>query len=63
MKLPPRLWLAELGKPETAWIYGVATDSIDMFNCGIGYRLKWDRKEKEVALYDSKQIGGPFIPV
>ena len=65
MKLPGSLWLAELGRPHTVWVYPVPGNRMDVVNTGVGlaYRLNWELNEKEIALYDSEHTAGPSMPV
>ena len=64
MKLPDQLWLAELGRLQTTWVYDVGKDnSMDVMKdaAGIAYRLRWKLDEKELALYESERTGGPAV--
>ena len=64
MKLPDQLWLAELGRPQTTWVYDVEEDnSMDVMKnaAGIAYRLRWKLDEKELAVYESERTGGPAV--
>ena len=64
MKLPDQLWLAELGRPQTTWVYDVEEDnSMDVMKnaAGIAYRLRWKLDEKELAVYDSERCDGPAV--
>ena len=64
LKLPNRLWLAELGRPDTVSVYSIWSETLDVVNSavGIAYRLKWELNEKEIAFYDSEHPGGPSMP-
>ena len=64
MQLPGPIWLAELGKPQTAWIYSTMCNSMDVRETvvGIGRHLNWWFTEQELALYDSKHPDSLFLP-
>ena len=64
MELPCRLWLAELGRPQTVWVYDTENNMLDVMDSviGIAYRLKWKLNETETALYDSERTAGPPLP-
>lgn len=55
MELSCRLWLAELGRPQTVWVYDTENNILDVMESvvGIAYRLKRKLDETEIALYDS----------
>ncbi len=60
-------WLAELGKPQTAWIYSTmdnADNSLDVRESvvGVGRHLNWWFTERELALYDSKHVDSLPLP-
>ena len=56
--------MAELGRPDTVWVYSVRGNSMDVVNTGVGiaYRLNWELSEKEIALYDSEHTEGLPMP-
>lgn len=58
------VWLAELGKPQTAMIYSTMCNSLDVRESavGVGVHLKWWFTEKELALYDSKHLDSLPLP-
>ncbi len=58
------VWLAELGKPDTAMVYYMRHNSLNVRETcvGITCHLNWWFSEKEIALYDSEHIGGPRMP-
>ena len=64
MELPCRLWLAELGRPQTVWVYDTENNMLDVMDSvvGIAYRLKWELNETEIARYDSERTAGPPLP-
>ena len=59
--MPPLLWLAELGRPDTTQLFSVRHSSVDYSKTGVGIanQLKWSWWENEVALYDSEHIANP----
>ena len=58
------VWLAELGKPETAMIYSTMLYSLDVRESvvGVGVYLGWWFTETELALYDSEHAHTPPMP-
>lgn len=64
MKLPTCLWVAELGRPHTVFVYPVHRNILDVMNTGVGIarRSKWELSEKEIVLYDSEHTVGPPMP-
>ena len=64
MGLADQLWLAELGKPQTVWVYDLEDNHLDVMKYapGIAYRLHWKLDEKELALYDSERTAGSPVP-
>ena len=59
-QLSGTLWLAELGKPQTIWVYYMIDNHLDVLKTavGIGRRLGWKCSEKELALYYGEHISG-----
>ena len=64
MELSCWLWLAELGRPQTVWVYDTENNILDVMESvvGIAYRLKWKLDETEIALYDSERTAGSPLP-
>ena len=54
-------WLAELGKPESPWMFAGMNNILDVSSTGVGivHHWQWSWSEKEVALYDSKHLVCP----
>ena len=64
VELPYQLWVAELGRSETVWLYHPHHNRLDVMrtSVGIAYQLNWELNETEIALYESERTGGPFVP-
>ena len=64
VELPCQLWVAELGKPQTVWLYHPDHNRLDVMKTPIGlaYHLDWSLSETEIALYESERTSGPFVP-
>ena len=65
MELPCQLWVAELGRPQTVWLYHPHHNRLDVMKAAIGiaYQLDWKLSETEVALYESERTDDPPMPV
>ncbi|CAK0733884.1 hypothetical protein CVIRNUC_000349 [Coccomyxa viridis] len=55
VELPCQLWVAELGRPQTTWLYRPIHNSLDVIT--IARRLRWKFNEiDEIALYERSML-------